>query len=221
MKKTLFAALLALFAIATAFAAKRPADYCIDISKFASIPLASDSADGEYAAPEKMKSGRFGGIDFSIPAPDADGNSVVSLASLRAPSAREFSVDIPKKGSRFLYVLHSSGKNIRAKNKNKNVGRIIVQYLDGHSATFWVKKESEAISAFENATGENGLAVRKADASRGTGAVYLSRYTLDRKPVVKITFSAARYSSWNIFGATLSRNDVPTTKYFEFAADEW
>lgn len=221
MKKTLFAALLAVFAFATAFAAPRPSEYRLDISKFANIPLASDIDDGEYAAPERMKTGKFGGIDFTIPEPDADGNSVVSLSSLRDPKTREFSVDIPNIRTRFLYVLHSSGKNIRAKNKNRNIGSITVQYRDGYSATFWVKKDEEAISAFENKTGENGLAVRKANATRGTGSAHLSRFTVDQKAIVKITFKAARYSSWNIFGATLSRKDVPTTKFFEFAADEW
>ena len=221
MKKTLFAALLAVFAFATAFAAPRSSEYRLDISKFANIPLASDIDDGEYAAPERMKTGKFGGIDFTIPEPDADGNSVVSLSSLRDPKSREFSVDIPNIRTRFLYVLHSSGKNIRAKNKNRNIGSITVQYRDGYSATFWVKKDEEAISAFENKTGENGLAVRKANATRGTGSAHLSRFTVDQKAIVKITFKAARYSSWNIFGATLTRKDVPTTKFFEFAADEW
>ena len=64
MKKTLFAALLAVFAFATAFAAPRPSEYRLDISKFANIPLASDIDDCEYAAPERMKTGKFGGIDF-------------------------------------------------------------------------------------------------------------------------------------------------------------
>lgn len=224
MKKTVLAFVCLLLSAVSAFCARKvPADKPLDLSACVNISVDAEGDDGEFYPLKKIKSGKFGGVDFRL-AKDSDGGLfALTLASPRAPRTRSATIDFGEKPtvSYFLYVLHSSGKNTRVANQNKNIGRIIVEYADGMKDTFWVKRDNDAISTFEKRIGDNALPVYVEDRENDRGVVYLSRYNLARRPIKKITFSSTRYAAWNIFGATLSRKDVQTCELFEFKPDEW
>ncbi len=205
-----------------------PEDVFLDLGAFANLPVSggSNKIGGEYVALGNFKTGkvRFNGLDFNIADPEKNGgNSVAALSSLQAPGLGKMELDFTGRRvmAKFLYILHSSGKNIRKVNKMKNVGLIKIEYADGFVDSFWIKRETEALSAYSRKIGDNALPVYVEDGKKKTGTVYMSRYGLENKFIKRVSFYGLDYTAWNIFGATLSDKNVLTTGYFKFPKDEW
>lgn len=204
------------------------AEKYLDMRKFANIPYADETpnSDGEYVALKNIDFSRkqFGGINFRMLNPSESGGAgVVALSSLRAPKSSKMEFDFGGNVEifKYLYVLHSSGKNLRKPNKMKNVGQIRVVYSDGMTANFWVKKDSEAMSAYGRMTGDNGIPVYTENEKKKSGTVYMSRYILESKPVKKIVFTGLGYAAWNIFAATTTNKNLETTDFYKFKESEW
>ena len=197
----------------------------VDFSPFANLAYDGNGfEDGEFIpltnfTKRVVKNGifEFEGLKFKL----AEG--ITAFSSPRAANQKNISIDYNTNSNffGFLYILHSTGKNIRQKNKHKNCGTIEVIYADGRVDRFWIKSTYEAMSTFKKEVGDNGVPAYVEDEKKGRGVVYLSRYPLEKKPIRKINFIGTGYSAWNVVGVTLANKDVKTTVYKKPDPKEW
>ncbi|MBQ6534985.1 MAG: beta-galactosidase [Opitutales bacterium] len=194
----------------------------IGLSACANLPFDGGEDGDFYPLPnlpkEKNSEGaaNFNGIDFKI------AGGALALCSPRANN--KMSAELKCEYScpfRFLYVLQSSGKIIRKKNRMKNVGSIEVAYADGTITRFWIKSEYEAMPTFSAKKGDNAMPVYVENKKEGKGAMYMSRYALEQKPIASIAFRGVGYAAWNIAGVTLSSKEVATSDIYEFDPKQW
>lgn len=202
------------------------AEMYVDFSKVTNLPFdGNGTEDGEFIPLTNIKKQAdennilsCNGMKFKL-----DEKGLTTISSKRNPKQKRIELDINAGNSffRFIYILHSSGKDVRRKNPNKNVGTIEIVYADGRVNRFWIKSAFEAMSTFKKDVGDNALPVYLEDEKNGRGVVYMSRYPLEKKPIKQINIFGAEYTAWNIVGATLSNTDIPTTEYKKPDPKEW
>lgn len=196
----------------------------IDFSKSANVQFDGNGIkDGEFAPISSITNGiskdgirEFNGLNFKL------ANGVSAFSSLRANQKEaEYEFNTNSNFFTFLYVLHSTGKDVRRQNSRKNCGTIEIIYADGRISRFWIKTTFEAMSMFEKKIGDNGIPAYIEDKKNNIGVLYLSRYPLEKKPIKKIKFIGTGCTAWNVVGATLTNKDIPTTEYKKPDPKEW
>ena len=192
----------------------------VDLSKFANTSFGADGSDGEFAPVKSLEDAverKISSIAFRFP---SEGKQVVTLASTRFPKLYEIEIDLSESPVRekCMYILHSSGKNLRKGNKMGNIGGIEVVYEDGSASMIWVKRAADAPDGYKKLLGENAI---PAVSDENGGTLYLSRFPIEDKTVKKLVIKGAGYAAWNIAGITFSPKNVETTQYYEFNPAEW
>lgn len=158
----------------------------------------------------------YAGVTFDILDPAAHGGK--SCLVLAAPELKrkrlgtfpgEAALPVALPPQRHLYLLHALGW---APDDPVPTGRLTVTYADGSTDELPVTAQVDVANWWKPQSLPNGAPVWKGANRRSEIGLYLSRFTVQEKPLQSLAFSA-RSCAWMIVGVSVGRTEVALPKY--------